>query len=102
MYSHLTTLGFPITTEQDFRHYAYAASEFGEKIETTRGSYTLWRLGSGIELWVQTNLHKRIIGMNPHFSGATSMRVFLTKPVIRAKYPRWSVLYLGSSRYTCY
>jgi hypothetical protein len=83
MPSHLTTLGFPVTTEQDFRHYVYAATEFGQKIETPRGSYTLWQPGSGIELWVQTNLHKRIIGMNPHFDGSARMRVSLTRYVAR-------------------
>jgi len=83
MPSHMTTLGFLVTTEQDFRHYAYQASEFGEKIETPNGSYTFWEVGNGIELWVQTNLHKRIIGMNPHFRGRASMRAGLVKYVSR-------------------
>jgi hypothetical protein len=83
MHSYMTALGFPVTTEQDFRHYVYLASEFGKKIETPNGSYTLWEVGSGIELWVQTNLHKRILGMKPHFHGPTSMRVGLIKHVSR-------------------
>ncbi len=83
MPSHMTALGFPVTTEQDFRHYVYQASEFGRKIETPNGSYTLWEVGSGIELWVQTNLHKRILGMKPHFRGQTSVRVGLMKHVSR-------------------
>ncbi len=83
MPSHMTALGFPVTTEQDFRHYVYQASEFGRKIETPNGSYTLWEVGNGIELWVQTNLHKRILGMKPHFRGQTSMPVGLMKHVSR-------------------
>ncbi|GAC1366153.1 MAG: hypothetical protein NVS2B12_27660 [Ktedonobacteraceae bacterium] len=77
----MTALGFPVTTEQDFRHYVYHASEFGRKIETPNGSYTLWEVGNGIELWVQTNLHKRILGMKAHFHGQSRMRVGLIKHV---------------------
>jgi hypothetical protein len=83
MPSHMTALGFPITTEQDFRHYVYQATEFGQKIETRNGSYTLWEVGEGIELWVQTNLHRRLIGMNPHFSGSARMRAGLTSRIPR-------------------
>ena len=81
MPSHMTSLGFPVTTEQDFRHYVFAASEFGRKIESPNGSYTLWEPGNGIELWVQTNLHKRIIGMNLHFSGHSRMNLGLTRRI---------------------
>lgn len=83
MPSHMTTLGFPVTSEKDFRHYVFAASEFGRKIEALNGSYTLWEPGNGIELWVQTNLHKRIIGMNLHFSGHSRMRVGLTRHIVK-------------------
>src|SRR5579871_568043 len=83
MPSHMTTLGFPVTTEKDFRHYVFAASEFGRKIESPNGSYTLWEPGIGIELWVQTNLHKRIIGMNLHFSGHSRMRVGLIRRIVK-------------------
>ncbi len=81
MFSRMNTLGFLVTTARDFRHYVYQASEFGHKIETSNGSYTLWEIGNGIELWVQTNLHKRIIGMNPHFHGMTHVRAELLKPI---------------------
>src|SRR6266536_2334685 len=85
MPGHMTTLGFPVTTEKDFRHYVFEASEFGQKIESPNGSYTLWALGNGIELWVQTNLHKRIIGMNLHFSGHSRMKVGLSKRIVRIR-----------------
>jgi hypothetical protein len=84
MPSHLPTLGFPVTTEKDFRHYVFEASEFGQKLESPNGSYTVWALGNGIELWVQTNLHKRIIGMNPHFSGHSRMKVSLSERIMRS------------------
>jgi hypothetical protein len=83
MPSYMTALGFPVTTEKDFRHYVFAASEFGRKIEAPDGSYTLWEPGNGIELWVQTNLHKRIIGMNLHFSGHSRMKVGLTRRIVK-------------------
>lgn len=83
MASHMTALGFPVSTERDFRHYTYQASEFGRTIEAFSGSYTLWAPSHGIELWVQTNLHKRIIGMNPHFSGPARMRTLLARRIMR-------------------
>lgn len=83
MPNHMSTLGFPVTTEQDFRHYVYQTSEFGQKIEAKNGSYTYWPVGNGIELWVQTNHHKRIIGMNPHFRGYTRMPVGITERLPR-------------------
>lgn len=85
MPSHMTALGFPVVTEQDFRHYVYQASEFGQKIETSCGSYTMWTPGDGIELWVQINLHKRIIGMNPHFRGEASTHIRLVSRVTRRR-----------------
>lgn len=83
MTSHMTALGFPVTTEQDFRHYVYQATEFGQKLETPNGSYTVWKVDHNIELWVQTNLHKRIIGMHPHFYGNARMRIGLIKRIYR-------------------
>lgn len=80
---HMMTLGFPVTTAQDFRHYVYQASEFGQRVEAKHGSYTQWVIGNGVELWVQVNLHRRIIGMNPHFSGKARMRVTLTERIPR-------------------
>ena len=84
MPSHLTSLGFLVTTEKDFRHYVFAASEFGQKLESPNGSYTVWALGNGIELWVQTNLHRRILGMKPHFSGHSRMKVGLSRRIVRS------------------
>ncbi len=81
---HMMTLGFSVTTAQDFRHYVYQASEFGQRLEAKHGAYTQWVIGNGIELWVQTNLHRRIIGMNPHFNGKTRMRVTITERIPRS------------------
>lgn len=78
MFGHMATLGFPVSTAQDFRHYAYAASEFGQRIVAQNGSYTQWVIGNGIELWVQVNRHGRILGMKPHFSGTARLRTWLT------------------------
>ncbi len=80
---HVSTLGFPVTTEQDFRHYVYESTEFGEKIETPNGSYTCWMPGNGIELWAQTNRHRRLLGMNPHFHGNARARVRITGRIPR-------------------
>lgn len=81
MSQHLTALGFPVSTEQDFRHYVYQATEFGETFISGHGSYTCWKPGYGIELWVQTNSHHRLLGMNPHFRGTARTRVRITERI---------------------
>lgn len=95
MASHLTTLGFLVTTEQDFRHYVFQASEFGQKIVSEHGSYTLWTPGRGIELWVQTNVHRKLLGMNPHFSGRARMRMRLTMRIPRYEQSRLDGAFYG-------
>ena len=83
MPSHLSSLGFPIHTEDDFRHLALQAIESGEPIQADPGTYIRWRAGAGAEVWVQMSQNQTIMGLNPHFTGDTVRRVGLTGRITR-------------------
>lgn len=83
MPSHMSTIGFPVQTNQDFERLARQAVASGETIEAPGGSYCVWSPGGGIELWAQRDLQGQLIGLNPHFSGKARMQVGLTGRVQR-------------------
>jgi hypothetical protein len=89
MPSHMSTIGFPVKTNQDFDRLANQAVQFGETMEPPDGSYCVWSPGEGIELWAQHDPQGHLIGLNPHFSGKARMQVGLTRRVQR---PRASAL----------
>jgi len=82
MPSHLSSIGFPTETEDEFRAWGVLAAEHGETIECEGGVYYAWRAGGGAELWLQVH-DDVILGVNPHFAGDASMRVGLTARVAR-------------------
>ena len=49
----------------------------------TAGDYLRWSPASGEELWLQVTPDHRVIGMNPHFRGRSSMRVWLDSRIAR-------------------
>jgi hypothetical protein len=81
--SHLSSIGFPVNTEQDFQSLANKLYERGERIKATNGFYIRFADNSGAELYLQENQNKEIIGMNPHFRGKGKMKVCLTNAVKR-------------------
>jgi hypothetical protein len=84
MPSHLSTLGFRVKTRWGFNNLAKQTVEAGQRVEVPgQGSYRVWMLGQGIELWAQTNQQGRVIGFHPHFKGDATMRVGLTRRVAR-------------------
>lgn len=89
MPSHMSTIGFPVQTNQDFNHLARQTIESGETIESPGGAYRVWAPGEGVELWTQHDEGDNLIGLNPHFSGQARMQVGLTRRVNR---PRGSAL----------
>jgi hypothetical protein len=78
--SHLSDLGFTVTMEEFQRLVMQAATE-GEVLPSAHGCYVRWSPGAGIELWVQADSEKQLVGCNPHFAGAGRMRVGLIKPL---------------------
>lgn len=84
MPSHLSDIGFQIETQEAFQQLAFRAYEEGEAFETKEGTYVRWSPGEGIELWLQLDAEDDIIGINPHFTGSSLMRVGLTQRLSRA------------------
>jgi hypothetical protein len=84
MASHLSSIGLPVDSEDDFFDLAQRASESSEVLEVHAGRYLRWSSPSGAELWLQVDEEDSLIGMNPHFAGASRLRVGLTGRLTRA------------------
>jgi hypothetical protein len=84
MPSHFSSIGLPFSDRQGFR--ALARSIFDrthEVIPVSGGQYRRWASRCGAEVWLQIGEGDQIMGMHPHFAGASSMRVGLTERVSR-------------------
>jgi hypothetical protein len=85
MPSHLSNIGFQLETEGAFEQLAFRAYDEGEAFETEEGTYVRWSPGEGVELWLQLDREDSIIGVNPHFTGGSLMRVGLTQRINRSE-----------------
>jgi len=85
MASHLSDIGFQVETEKELQQLAARAYEEGEVFETSTVSYIKWAPGEGVELWLQLDRANDVIGINPHFSGSSVMRVGLTQRLVRSE-----------------
>jgi hypothetical protein len=83
MPSHMSSIGFPFSTNEEFADLAMTAATQGEPVQVSGGTYYRWSLGAGVELWAQADQDGRLIGLNPHFSGTARTRVGLIKPIAR-------------------
>lgn len=83
MPSHFSTIGIPITHDEEFWEIAQNVASQSEKREVKQGAYYYWHDASGAELWLQVNHENELIGMNPHFGGQSQVRVGLTHRVNR-------------------
>lgn len=83
MPSHLSTIGFPIETGEDFVQLAERVSSAAEEISTKSGTYLRWKGSAGEELWLQLDSRRELIGMNPHFTGASRNRIGIVARVGR-------------------
>lgn len=75
MPSHFSALGFPVNSGDDFVTLAEEVSSIADPLPATAGDYLRWSPPSGEELWLQVDPEHRLLGMNPHFRGRSSMRV---------------------------
>ncbi len=86
MPSHMSSIGFPVSSREEFRDLVLKAAREGEPIEARGGSYVRWSPGSGVELWAQVTRSGEVVGMNPHYSGGATTRVGLTSRVVRKEH----------------
>lgn len=83
MASHFSSLGFKVTNQEDFTNYLKQAYENGENIKTELGTYIKWEVGKGIELWGQLDVDNNAIGLNPHFTGNSSIKIRVQNKIKR-------------------
>jgi hypothetical protein len=83
MPSHLSSIGFQVETQDDLVQLAEEAATDATEIAVEGGSYVYWAGAGGEELWLQVNSQQALVGMNPHFSGQSRVRVALAARVAR-------------------
>jgi hypothetical protein len=77
MPSHLSTIGFEVSTPDDLAALAERVVPHTQAIRAPGGRYLRWAGDGGEELWLQVDRRGEIIGITPHFSGKSSVRVGL-------------------------
>jgi hypothetical protein len=77
-------LGFPVSAVEDVEVLAEQVKPHCTETPVAAGSYLRWEGGDGAELWLQLDRRGRLIGLNPHFSGSSRLRVRLIEPVSTA------------------
>lgn len=73
--SHLSAIGLPVGSQDEFRQLTYQAYKNGRPVESASGGYVTWSPSPGVQLWVELNAERAIVGCNPHFCGSGSIRV---------------------------
>ncbi len=76
--SHFSDIGFYLENEDDMYALAEQVYPLTEMYKSPQGTYFGYADPSGAELWLQLNAQNELIGMNPHFSGGSSLRVGIT------------------------
>lgn len=84
MPSHFSTIGVAVRSNDEFADYAIRTVEQGRTLDTPGGSYMVWDMGEGVELWAQVDADNSLIGLNPHFRGLGRMEVRLDRAVVRS------------------
>lgn len=84
MPSHFSTIGLVVRSNEEFADYAIRTAEQGRSLDTPSGSYIVWDMGAGEELWAQVDGDGSLIGLNPHFRGLGRMELRLERVVTRA------------------
>lgn len=77
--THWTDVGFDVTKWKDVQKVVARAAELGDRIEVPGGSYVVWTVGAGIEVWVQVGPDDRTLGCHPHLRGEGRMRASVAR-----------------------
>lgn len=85
MPSHLSSIGFPVRTEEEFRALARRLLQASAPLTSPNGRYFRWSSECGAEVWLQVDGEDNLVGLAPHYSGPTRMRVRLERRIHRPK-----------------
>lgn len=83
MATHFSTIGFPIHDPEDFQTLATVVKANGKPLECRAGRYFHWVGDCGAELWAQYSFNGKFLDIQPHFSAQATMRVGVTKRLVR-------------------
>ena len=83
MPSQFSAIGFSITSGEDLAAVANRVADQAERISTPPGDYLKWAPPSGEQLWLQVSPKGDAMGMTPHFTGKSQMRLGLEGRVHR-------------------
>ena len=83
MASHFSAIGFDVTSEEELTSLAERVTDRAEIIEVKAGRYLRWAPGTGEQLWLQLDRQGRLVGVNPHFTGRSSVQVGVRARVSR-------------------
>src|SRR6188768_1912004 len=83
MPSHLSSIGFPIETDEEFVQLAERVARDATALSVKGGKYLRWAGAGGEELWLQLDGRGDLIGMHPHFSGPSCVRVGVIDRIVR-------------------
>lgn len=82
MSNHFSAIGFEVQVEQDLADLLQKLENDLKQIPTRKGEYHYWRSKTGAELWFQIK-NSKLIGLNPHYKGKSSISVGLVNKVER-------------------
>lgn len=83
MPSHFSTIGLPVNDEDDFLDLAIRVADDTDVIDVPDGRYLRWSSDCGAEIWLQLDDANNLIGMTPHFTGESRIRVGITSRIRR-------------------
>ena len=76
-----------MSTPEEFEALARQVASQAQVIRTKTGRYLWWAGRAGEELWLQVDRRDQFVGMHPHFTGKSSVRVGLEARVRREQHP---------------
>lgn len=83
MPSQFSAVGFQVTSGEDLAALATSVADKAETIQARDGQYLRWAPPSGEELWLQVKHSGDAMGMNPHFTGKSAVRVAVEARITR-------------------
>jgi hypothetical protein len=83
MPNHFSTIGVDLQSQEDLFALAKAVAGDCVRLDVPGGYYLCWTSECGAELWLQVDEANRLVGMNPHFTGESRVRVGLTARIRR-------------------
>lgn len=85
--SHFSDIGFVVQDQEDYQWLLDTALQSGLPSEVPEGYYILFNDVFGIQLYIQADRERNIVGVNPHFKGRSSFRVGILDLIDDPEFP---------------